>query len=250
MRFRLVTYNIHKGIGGMDRRYRPERIIDTLAHYRPDIVLMQEVDDGVPRSRRDRQAKVFSAALELPHYAFQRNVRLTMGHYGNATLSRFPLSVMDNVNLTIPLKKRRRALLTRLHVRFKGHRRTMVIANVHLGLAGFERQMQLARLLATDALRHVHRHTPLIVGGDYNDVWGTLGRRIMQPAGFATAGLKIRTFPAALPVRALDHVFYRGDLVAHHTFASRSEISRQASDHLPLVVDFELLEETPHDGKA
>ena len=46
-RFRLITYNIHRGIGGVDRRYRPERIIETLQRYRPDIVLMQEVDDGV-----------------------------------------------------------------------------------------------------------------------------------------------------------------------------------------------------------
>ena len=55
MQFRLVTYNIHKGIGGVDRLYRPERIVETLAHYQPDIVLLQEVDDGVPRSRHHRQ---------------------------------------------------------------------------------------------------------------------------------------------------------------------------------------------------
>src|SRR5580765_5233329 len=49
MRFHLVTYNIHKGIGGVDRRYRPERIVEALQHHRPDLVLLQEVDDGVPR---------------------------------------------------------------------------------------------------------------------------------------------------------------------------------------------------------
>ncbi len=27
MRFRIVTYNIHKGIGGIDRRYDPARIV-------------------------------------------------------------------------------------------------------------------------------------------------------------------------------------------------------------------------------
>ena len=30
MQFRVVTYNIHKGIGGVDRRCRPERIVATL----------------------------------------------------------------------------------------------------------------------------------------------------------------------------------------------------------------------------
>jgi endonuclease/exonuclease/phosphatase family metal-dependent hydrolase len=66
----------------------------------------------------------------------------------------------------------------------------------------------------------------------------------MHPAGFAAVGERIRTFPAAIPARPLDHIFYRGDLKALHAFASRSEIARQASDHLPLVADFQLLDET------
>ena len=40
MQFRLITYNIHKGIGGVDRRYRLERIIETLARYKADIILL------------------------------------------------------------------------------------------------------------------------------------------------------------------------------------------------------------------
>ena len=87
MNIRIVTYNIHKGIGGVDRRYRPERIITTLQQYDADIVLLQEVDDGVPRSRSHRQVDLFADALEMRYRAFQRNVKLTRGHYGNAILS-------------------------------------------------------------------------------------------------------------------------------------------------------------------
>ena len=115
-----------------------------------------------------------------------------------------------------------------------------MIANVHLGLAGFERKIQLRKILDNETIRHTHRHTPMIIGGDYNDVWGTLGRQILHPAGFSVAGKAIRTFPAAFPARALDHLFYRGDLKSNHAFASRSKIASQASDHLPLIVDFEL----------
>ena len=60
MHFRLMTYNIHKGIGGVDRRYRPDRIIETIAHCSPDIVLLQEVDDGVPRSRYHKQVDLLA----------------------------------------------------------------------------------------------------------------------------------------------------------------------------------------------
>ena len=42
MPLRLMTYNIHKGIGGVDRRYDLQRIIDVIRHYDPDIVFLQE----------------------------------------------------------------------------------------------------------------------------------------------------------------------------------------------------------------
>ena len=111
MKIRILTYNIHKGIGGVDRLYRPERIIETLESYHADIVLLQEVDDGVPRSRQHRQVDLFGDALNMRHRAFQRNVKLTRGHYGNAILSRFPLDDVQNLDLTVPMKKRRRALI-------------------------------------------------------------------------------------------------------------------------------------------
>ncbi|MCO8120606.1 endonuclease/exonuclease/phosphatase family protein [Stieleria sp. TO1_6] len=244
--FRVVTYNIHKGIGGIDRRYRPQRIIDALAHCEADIVLMQEVDDNVPRSKFDYQVELFSDALGMKHHAFRRTVQLKQGHYGNAILSRFPISEVFDVDLTIPFKKSRRALLAHCKLRHLGHERTLWIANVHLGLAGFERKIQLRRLLQNDLLRRTHRKTPLVIAGDFNDVWGSLGKQIMHPAEFAIAGPRIKTFPAAVPVRGLDRVFYRGDLQVDHAFSCRTEISRQASDHLPLVVDFRLLTE-PHE---
>ena len=62
MQFRLLTYNIHKGIGGVDRRYRPERIVEVVAHYQPDIVCLQEVDEGVKRSQFHQQAELLADA--------------------------------------------------------------------------------------------------------------------------------------------------------------------------------------------
>jgi endonuclease/exonuclease/phosphatase family metal-dependent hydrolase len=240
MRFRLISYNIHKGIGGMDRTYRLDRVIAAIAHYHPDFVLLQEVDDGAPRSRRHCQVQMLSSALSLTHFAFQPNVLLKTGCYGNAILSRYSLSELGDVDLTMPLKKRRRAQVAACRLRDGSHTRTLIVTNVHLGLSGYERQLQLRRLLASELLKTHHHQTPLVIGGDFNDVWGTLGRRVLHPAGFISAGNRIRTFPAAFPVRPLDRVFYRGDLTSRHAFAGRSEIARQASDHLPLVADFEL----------
>jgi len=241
MQFRIITYNIHKGIGGIDRRYRPERTIETLGHYRPDVVLLQEVDDDVPRSRHDRQVDLLGDALELPHRAYQPNVKLRQGHYGNAILSRFPLEEVHDLELSIPLKKRRRAQIAKLRLRdAHDHSHTLVVVNCHLGLAEFERRIQLRRIVACESLTRTHHHTGVIAAGDMNDVWGGVGRGTLEPAGFVSATGHTKTFPAFLPIRPLDRIYYRGDLLLHNAFVSRTAAARQASDHLPLVAEFEL----------
>jgi endonuclease/exonuclease/phosphatase family metal-dependent hydrolase len=239
MKLRLLTYNIHKGIGGIDRRYDLGRIVETILHYQPDVALLQEVDDGVPRSRRERQSELLAEATALPHLAFQRNVRLREGHYGNAILSRWPLDEVVDVELTVPLKKRRRAIVARCRTPHDGVG-SMILVNVHLGLAGFERKLQLAKLLRHEAVMRHHAATPIVVGGDFNDVWGTLGRVAMAPAGFRLASGRSRSFPAARPLRPLDHVFVRGAVEPIAALAGHTAVARRASDHLPIVVELKL----------
>ena len=235
-----MTYNIHKGIGGVDRRYRPQRIVDAIAHYDPDVVLLQEVDDGVPRSNKHCQVELLGDALQLPHRAFQANVKLTRGHYGNAILSRFPISDVRHLDLTVPLKKRRQALIASCHLHHEGHSRTVKVFNFHLGLAGYERRMQIGRFLQSDVLIHTHHDTAVIAGGDFNDVWDTLGKQLLVPAGFLPTAGPVKTFPALFPMRPLDRVYYRGNIKSLHCFACRSQITQHASDHRPLIVDFEI----------
>ena len=237
---RVVSYNIHKGIGGTDRLYRIERVQAVLNDLQPDLVLLQEVDEGVPRSHRDRQVHLLAKGLGMTHQAYQKNVRLKQGHYGNAILSRFPLKSIESIDLTVRPKKRRRALVARCRVDVDHHFRSLLVVNLHLGLAGLERKMQLKRLLSKHPLARASSRIPIILGGDYNDFYGNLGRSMMFRQGFASAGKAIRTFPAVLPVRSLDRIFYRGPLKLRHAFAKRTQLARQASDHLPLVADFEL----------
>jgi endonuclease/exonuclease/phosphatase family metal-dependent hydrolase len=239
MHFRLLTYNIHKGIGGVDRRYDLDRVVETIRYYGPDVALLQEVDDGVPRSRRHVQVELLAEATGLPHYEFQRNVSLTTGGYGNAILSRWPLFEPARIDLTLRPKKRRGAIVARCRLPVDGHAKTLILATLHLGLSGIERQWQLRRLMRAESLANLRRRAPLVVGGDFNDVWGALGRRTLIPAGFVSAGPSLPTFPAVMPLRPLDRVFYRGDLRAVHALVGRTEIARRSSDHLPVVVDFE-----------
>jgi endonuclease/exonuclease/phosphatase family metal-dependent hydrolase len=228
----------------MDRRYRPARIIETLQRYEPDVVLLQEVDDGVPRSHGDRQVDLLGDALGFRHRAFQQNVKLRKGGYGNAILSRFPLSDVQSLDLTVPMKKRRQALIVHCRLHDEEHTRTVLICNLHLGLAGFERSMQLRRFLRSSALLHADPHTPVIAGGDFNDVYGSLGRRLLEPEGFTPAVHRVRTFPALMPLRPLDWVYYRGDVTLLSSFASHTAVARRASDHLPIVAEFNVARRT------
>ena len=251
MHFRLITWNIHKGIGGMDGAYNIGRIIETLHQCRPDIVHLQEVDDDAPRSRHHRQVDVLADALEMPHRAYQRNVTLRRGGYGNAVISRFPLRHAHDLDLTIRFKKRRGAQILICSVPL-GHDHVLPVhlVNLHLGLIEFEQKIQLRRLLACHEVKSLDAAKPLIVAGDMNDVLGRLGRHILEPKGFRDACNGKATFPAFLPLRALDQIFYRGPLEMRRCFISRSDVARRASDHLPLIVDFDVVRaqhsETPH----
>ena len=106
MRLRIMTYNIHRAIG-VDRRFRPNRIVRIAEHHAPDILLLQEVDDGVPRSQRRDLGRDLAQDLGFPHFVVGHNVSLRKGRYGNATLSRYPILRERNIDLTIDSRKRR-----------------------------------------------------------------------------------------------------------------------------------------------
>jgi len=235
LRFRLMTWNMHKGIGGLDRRYDLGRIVDTIAAAKPDIVHLQEVDDDVPRSGHHRQSDELAKALTYEHHLYQANVHLRRGRYGNAILTRFPFAESHSLDLSLPFKKKRGAQIATCRLPFGA----LHLVNMHLGLVEFEQSRQLRKILAHRYVAGIPPDECLIVAGDFNDLLGRLGRRWLEPAGFHRAGRGTRTFPAFLPLRSLDQIHFRGALRLRHCFVERNKLARAASDHLPLVADFE-----------
>ncbi len=244
MKIKMLTYNIHRAIG-LDRRFKPERIIDIINHLNPDIVLLQEVDEGVPRSRELNLAKEIAEACGFSHYKLGHNVSLKKGYYGNATLSKFPISRERNINLTIDNKKRRGCQHTRIEI---ATNKTLEVFNLHLGLSAKERQKQAGLLTHSEEYQQIENFTPCIVAGDFND-WRSLLRALfIEGLGFtcATDSTKywgesaIKTFPSFAPRGGLDRVYYKGKLQCN--FAKRYEKNgaKIASDHLPIVVEFEI----------
>ncbi len=116
------------------------------------------------------------------------------------------------------------------------------LVNWHLGLAERERRWQAKHLLGSAQFREAHELPTLIIG-DYND-W----RNQLRHNSFATHGFeqitnppsRFRSFPAYLPLGSLDKAFIRGGVHVHRAYIARSPLAHRASDHLPLVVDFDL----------
>jgi endonuclease/exonuclease/phosphatase family metal-dependent hydrolase len=244
MDFRVLSYNIHRAIG-VDRLFRPERIANIIRYYQPDIVLLQEVDDGVPRSRGLNLATELAGALGFQHYKLGANVSLRKGTYGNATLSRFPIVRERNIDLSIGDLKRRGCQHTTLALDEGGHR-TLEVFNLHLGLSAREREQQAGVLVRSHEFPGLTEGPPCIVAGDFND-WRSRLRPIFTEVfnfacateGGSKASLPMKTYPSFSPRGALDRFYFR-DLDLVRARRCRLALSRVASDHLPIVADFRL----------
>lgn len=247
MRLKLVTYNIHRAIG-VDRRFRPDRIVQILAHHDPDIALLQEVDQGAPRSGEIDLAKELASALGFTHFAVGHNVTLRRGRYGNATLSKHPILRERNIDLTVEKKKRRGCQHTTVMIADSlGPERPLEVFNLHLGLSARERSRQVGLLVRSDEFASLPLDRACLVGGDFND-WRSLLHPIFTEIldfrcatqhSFRYNGA-IRTYPSFSPQGGLDKLYARGGLNLLSARRCRLRVSKVASDHLPIVAEMEL----------
>ncbi len=246
MKLRTLSYNIHKCIGGVDRKYDPNRIVEVIHKLDVDVAMLQEVDSGVPRSNHDNQVDLLADALGLRYRTWFPNVDVRGGgRYGNAILSRYPIIESTNIDLSLRFKKRRSVLHAVLRVRHDEVDRTLHVYNMHLGLARYERRIQLRMFLDSHPFQNLHADTPVLVGGDLNDVYGRLGS-LLAPAGFRGIDRRPLTFPAWGPLRALDAIFVRGDVDFMRLSRCDSDLARRASDHRPLVAEVRLRPHNHH----
>lgn len=249
MNIRIVSYNIHRAIG-FDRRFAPERIAQILKEHNADIVMLQEVDEGVPRSRELNLAKELAAECDYPHFALGHNVSMRKGWYGNATLSRFPILRERNIDLTVGIRKRRGCQHTTLQLHDSQQREFHLdVFNLHLGLSARERQKQAGILAHSDELTGLDPHRPCIVAGDFNDWRSLLRAYYVEGLGFTCATDKertngsvraIKTFPSFAPRGGLDRIYFRGQMRLCAVKRCRYKVSKIASDHLAVIADFEL----------
>lgn len=239
---RVVTYNIHKGVRGMGPTQRLE--LDGLARavreFDADIVCLQEV-----RHMHRRQQQRFGywptdgqAAALCPdgyHVLYRSNAYTRHGEHGNAILSRWPVLASGHHDVSDHRFEQRGLLHGVLDV----SGRAVHVVVVHLGLIAASRARQVQRLLSY-LEREVPPDAAVLVAGDFND-WGERLHEPLAASGLRTfAGSRQPTFPARLPLLALDRVYVRRGLTLRTSHVPRGSAWVRLSDHLPLVVELDV----------
>ncbi len=233
--FRIVTYNIHK-CRGLDGRVRPARIVEVLREVDADIIALQEVfsGNGYPEVEQTR----FIAESLGFSYAFGENRRIDGSAYGNAILTRCPIVMHENYDLSHGRREERGCLRADIAVRGD----VLHVYNVHLGTAYMERRHQGRKLMESDILTRTDVTGPRILLGDFNEWLPGLSSRLFREH-FGTVDLRThlgrrRTYPGALPLVHLDHIYFDDSLLLQQAVLFRTGRTLLASDHLPLVADF------------
>lgn len=244
---RIATYNIHK-CRGLDRRVRPERIAEVLASTNADIIALQEVwsTPGGDAGASD-QANFIAHRLGMNAYA-GINRRLGLGDYGNVVLSRLPVVAAANYDLTCRRREPRGCLRVDAEIaRADAPPIRLQLYNLHLGTSFFERRHQARRLLDDKILGRADTDDARVVLGDFNEWTRGLASRLLS-MHLRAADPRIhlpraRTYPGVLPVLHLDHIYYDDTrLELTRLELIRTRLALVASDHLPLVADFRLMD--------
>ena len=86
---------------------------------------------------------------------------------------------------------------------------------------------------------------PTILIGDFNftSVTGPyrhLAQHLRDAQRLAGLDRSVKTFPSAFPTIRIDHCFVSRSITIRHVHAPFHPLARLASDHLPLVFDFDL----------
>jgi endonuclease/exonuclease/phosphatase family metal-dependent hydrolase len=228
-RLRVVSYNVHSCIG-VDGRFAPPRIAGILAALEADVIALQEVEE----SEYQGQSVSGFLADALQMHRAGRNTHKRGGiDYGNILLSRVAPERSVIHDMEFPRREPRGAIEAEL--RFEN--KALSIIATHFGLARKERHAQLRTILELLACRNTDL---TVLCADFNEwvPWSRTHRMLSKVLGATPA---LRTFPSRLPGLSLDRIYASPAHALVGIRTVRTTNARLASDHLPIVADFELI---------
>jgi endonuclease/exonuclease/phosphatase family metal-dependent hydrolase len=235
-RLRVATFNIRHAAPKDSYRGLPDKLAQSCAELDADILALQEVDVGVPRSQRANLAEVAAQACGMAYYFAKARKHAYRGQYGNALLARGSISEVEVVELggdhrhTLklgssvlkPFREPRNAIIATVTVR--GH--AISVGTGHFAADPSARKSQLTRV----AEGLIRRPEPHLLVGDFNIPWQRAAAWL-QPYGLQLAEALLEPSNPALQT-GIDHVAVRG-LVVDRVESRWLPIS----DHAAKIVD-------------
>lgn len=239
---RLLTYNVHRCVG-TDKKLDVERVAAVIAEYEPDIVCLQELDVGRLRTKHVDQAEAIATHLKMGS-RFYPAMKIEAELYGDAILTPHPERLVRADNLPsvsgIPGLEPRGAIWSEITI--DGVKLNVI--NTHLGLVPREQRLQALALTGSGWLGACEG--PTLLAGDFNATSITRPYQILtshMQDSQRQLGLKtsVKTFPSAFPAIRIDHCFITPHIRITGAKSANSPRAKVASDHLPLIIDFEIV---------
>ena len=205
---RVLTLNAHQGFGARRRRGVLTTLRDALRASAADLVFLQEVGGDTDA---DAEHCEMLADEVWPQHAYGRNAVTGSGHQGNGLLSRYPIALWQNIDVSVGRAEPRGLLHCVVDIpHARGPLHTVC---VHLGLREAHRRRQVDCLVDLIG-RQVPPEALLVVAGDFNDWRGQVHRRLAAVHGLmeictSRLGAPARTFPAWCPLLRLDRIYVR-----------------------------------------
>ena len=227
--FRLLTYNIRHG-EGMDRQLNLERTAGVINRLNPDIVFLQEVDNGTNRTNKVDQAKELGQLTGM-YSAFGKFMDYDSGEYGMAILSRLPIKETQNYVLP-PGAEPRSALAARIEVDGK----EIVFVGIHFYRTAEERHAQAQKVV--DLFRD--EPLPVVLGGDFNSTPDSEAINLLKQHWMIPAkGTDHLTFPSDSARTEIDYIMVRPK-DRFEIISIQVVTEPLASDHRPVLLEVKL----------
>jgi endonuclease/exonuclease/phosphatase family metal-dependent hydrolase len=229
--WKLITYNIHKGVGPFRSLSVVDRVKLSLRESDSDFLLLQEVvgERQLESAQVERQLEAL-ADKRWPYHAYGKNAVFPTRNHGNAILSSVAIKAFHNQDLTIyPIEKR-----GVLHCELDWKSPGLHLCSVHLDLFEYTRSQQVAALVAY-LKKAIPAGAPLILGGDFNDWARKAGKVLREELGLEE--YSAASFPSWAPILRLDRLYVRG-IKVQNFHVLKGDPWSQLSDHLPLCLEF------------
>jgi len=203
MTLKVLSYNIHHG-EGVDGQLDLPRIAKVINSVRPDLVALQEVDHTATRTGSVDQPKELARLTEL-QVVFGANIDLQGGHYGNAILSRFPISKHANHLLPNLDNGEQRGVLS-AHIQLNDAQSLRLLAT-HFDHRRDDRE-RVASAAAIKQLFENGSRQPALLAGDLNDVVESSTLKKLLEHWTVANDSPLPTIPVSQPTRQIDFILF------------------------------------------